>query len=236
MSRFAPQSSLEPRPRLRKTRSDYQHLKARRQLGSGLASYWLGVVLAGLGGPASGCLVTDQITFEEEPNVPPVLLKAPGVKEDLGSIVWIDRSMRPTWDLRLKVRDENVEQDLVAHFRVKHEGEEFPPFDSIDLPAPPDGSVLRDLLVIVQTETLYVGECHRLEVAVSGSFFPFEERPTPAFFDALRGPEDDIFVGMWWIWEGPGEMQATPEAKARLVESCNAIEVLGGASAVEQMP
>jgi hypothetical protein len=206
------------------------------RLGARLASYRVGVVLACLGGPAAGCLVTDPITFEEEPNVPPVLLTAPGERAYLGSNVWIDRTARPQWDLRLKVRDENVDQDLTAHYRIVHEGEISPPFDSIDVPARPDGAVLRDLLVTVQTEILNQRECHRLEVAVSGSFFPEDRNDQPAFFDAVDGPEDDIFVGVWWIWEGRGEMQTSPEDKARLIDSCNAIELLEGTSTVEPTP
>jgi hypothetical protein len=170
----------------------------------------------------SGCLVTDPIEFEAEQGSPPVLLDIPGTPTPLGHIVWLDSRAQSSWRLTLRVRDEDLGQALTAHYRFVREGESTPDFEPrVDVR--PTGTLTRDFDISIQAGQLRVGECHRLDVAVSGSFF--EGRDSPIFFDEVR-EEGDLARGTFWLWEGQGEEVATQQEKARLVESCNAIEEL----------
>jgi hypothetical protein len=165
-----------------------------------------------------GCLVTEEIPFDGEPNLPPVILSTPG-EPKIGSIVWINKSALPRWMLRVQVRDENVEQPLEAHFRIRRSSEMFAQFDSLPVPSA-TGTPLRDLDIFVDTASLHDYECHRLELAVSGSFI--EEETSPETFQIVTDRSDIAFAS-WWLWEGEG--RDTPDAnKLAVLESCAGFE------------
>jgi len=204
-------------------------------LGSALASWVprmvLRTLLVGLvSGPCAGCLVTDEIMFENEPNFPPVILDAPSPTAPIGSHVWIDSSADvKTWPLSVRVRDKNINQPLVAHWRVVADAErKDPSFEPLNLPP---GLLVRDLKILVQTEALELGTCHKLELVVSGSFF---KKVDPAYFEAVPdGAEDDVAKAVWWLLEG--DMHASAEEKARLIDTCNAVNgVVASDSVVDQ--
>lgn len=180
----------------------------------------------------AGCLVTDEITFDEEPDLPTVIVDTPGTKTPIGRIVWLDKSAQPMWDFAVKVRDENLAQELTAHYRVVTRENDAPPFQTVPLPA--SDMELRDLKLPVKSESLRDGECHHLQLAVSAAFFP---RTEPVFFDAVPpGRESDIAYASWWLWEGPGVMLATDPDKARLAQTCGAIEDLLAPTVVGVVP
>jgi hypothetical protein len=163
-----------------------------------------------------GCLVTEEIPFDEEPNLPPVILSKPGEPE-IGSIIWIDKSALPQWMLRVQVRDENVEQSLEAHFRIRRQIEMYPRFDSLPVPSA-TGTPLRDLDIFVDTAGLRDYECHRLELVVSGSFIAGLTTPEDFQF-VMSEDQSDIAFASWWIWEGEG--RDTPDAnRLAVLESC----------------
>jgi len=171
---------------------------------------------------SEGCLVTDKITFPTEPDIPPMIVDAPGTSTPIGSVLWVNKASTPAeFRLPVQVRDENLTQPLEAHWRVLTAGNASPPFDTF--PLSPQGQLLRDLTVVVRNDSLHMGECHRVELAVSGSFFP--NRTAPAFFDAAP-KDEDVAHASWTVWEGRGDALATPEEKAKLVDTCNAIEAL----------
>jgi hypothetical protein len=178
----------------------------------------------------SGCLVTEEITFDQEADLSTVIVDAPGTKTPIGSPVWLDKSEQPAWTFPVRVRDENVVQELTAHYRVVTEDEEFPTFESV--PVPPSGMELRDLTLTVKSESLRDGECHRLQLAVSAAFF---NGTRPVFFDAVPpGRELDVAYASWLLWEGPGSMLATD--LGRLAQTCGAIEDLLAPTVVGSAP
>lgn len=187
---------------------------------------WLGLAPAAL----SGCLVTDEITFEEEADLPTVIVDAPGTKTPIGSIVWLDSETQSSWPFPVRVRDENLGQPLTAHYRVVTAENEFPTFVPVELK--PSGAELRDLTLTVKSESLRVGECHRLELAVSAYFLGGTR---PVFFnEVLPGREGEVAHASWLLWEGPGDMLATD--LARLAQSCVTIEDLLAPALVEAAP
>ena len=179
--------------------------------------WWsLGLLLA----PLSGCLVTEEITFDEEPDLPTVIVDAPSSKTPIGRTLWLDKSAAPSWDFNVRVRDENVSQELIAHYRVVTQDTATPQFDTQTL-KPNNGEELRDLKLTVKAESLRVGECHHLELAVSAAFL---ESTRPVFDAVPPGRETDVAYASWSLWEGPGAMLATDWE--RLARSCRAIEDL----------
>ena len=176
--------------------------------------------------------MTDEITFDEEPELPPVIVDAPSTKTRIGDIVWLDSSAMSMWPFTVKVREGSREQNLVAHYRVVTEENKAPRFETDFVP--PGDDPLRDLEFFVKSESLQTGECHRLELAVSAAFFTGQ---APVFFDAVPpGREAEVAYASWWLWEGPGDALTTDPEKARIAQSCPAVEDLLAPSVVEQAP
>jgi hypothetical protein len=178
--------------------------------------------------PCGGCLVTEDYTFEAEPNLPPVILSKAG-EFAIGDHVWIDKSMLSEWRLQVQVRDENVEQPLEAHWRIVHEGDLTPPFER--LPVQVADQPVRELEIFVPTEGLHDYACHSLELAVSGSFQGFT---APMYFDTvLPGDESDVARAKWWIWEGEGEVLTPPANQLEIFNSCITVTVLTAGETIQ---
>jgi hypothetical protein len=188
--------------------------------GARLASFLLGTVATAFWVPCSGCLVTEEITFEEEPNSPPVILTRSGQPE-IGTNVWIDNSTQSEWQLRVQVRDENVDQPLEARWRIQTQDQMQPPF--VSRPILGGTEPVRELDIFVDTAGLQLYECHRFELVVSGSFIP--DRVEPPFFRIVLD-EDDLAYASWEIWEGEGEILTPPESRLKIFDSCTAFEPL----------
>jgi hypothetical protein len=209
-----------------------------RSAGSRLASVLLvsraalSVVLVA----CSGCLVTSEYEIPDPTNVPPIIQDDPASIAKIGSIIWLDSENPQNWpQFSVRVRDEDTEQVLDARWRLVKQGEPMPAFTVLQpLPA---GKLVRELQFRVESTRLSDGECHHLELAVSGNFWKDRatgmDRTEPVFFAEVMGDfPDDLALASWWIWEGQGNMQTTDDEKGRLLDSCNAKE-LGNPSPVE---
>jgi hypothetical protein len=190
--------------------------------GSRLASHWIGsVVTALLLALSGGCLVTDPITFNDEPDLPPSILNKPGFEPKIGGMLWVKKARTPEWDMEVQVRDENIQQEIVAHWRIRHEGNMRAAFEATTVPR--GDQPVRDFVFSVQSDDLREYRCHMLELAVSGSFFRHETRPQ--FFDMVQN-EGDIAYATWWILEGDGELDTPDEQRLSIFNSCETIETL----------
>lgn len=180
--------------------------------------------------PCSGCLVTEEFTFEAEPNVPPVLLSVAG-EPKIGRIFWIDNSVQSQFELKVQVRDENVEQPLEAHVRIQHQDEMAPAWaPPIAVPPAALGNPVRDLNIFIDTEGLQPYTCHLLELVVSGSFFPDVTEPE-LFQYVLPEDRDDLAFASWLIWEGEGP-STLPADKLHIIESCEPFADMIGAETI----
>ncbi len=169
-----------------------------------------------------GCLVTDKIVFPVDPDIPPTILDEPGTQTPkIGAIFCIDKPATPEWSLTVKVRDQNPQQELWAHWRVVGDNDPTPPFEKDMVPLPAVGQLGRDFTFKVQSDTLQEGKCHHLQLAVSGSFFDHTDPrfDDPRYFD-FPSNIDDLAEASWWVWEGKCD-PATGDS-ARLLASCQA--------------
>lgn len=182
-------------------------------------------LLIGLLAPLSltGCLVTDPIEFEEDVGSPPVLLD-PLSREFLGGIVWLSPEEPTSWTFSMRVWDEDVTQNLQAHWRIVKKDVPVPEFEKPTIELPATGAVVRELQIVLQSSQLTGGPCHRIEVAVSGSFYQGEGRDDPEYF-ALTRVDDDLSVGSWTIWRGEPDFVTDGDALA-IFESCPTINNL----------
>lgn len=164
----------------------------------------------------AGCLVTDSIEFEQAENWPPVILDKPRTSAPIGGVIWIDLdSDQNEWSFDVDVRDENVDEELFARVRIQTQDNRFPDYGP-DQVVQRTGRAMRELTITIPKGALRKGECHRLQLAVSGSFIT---RPGPEYFGATR-LADDLALASWMIWEGKGPLQVSQEQALELVESC----------------
>lgn len=170
---------------------------------------------------SGGCLVTDQITFEDEPDDPPDIRDLPTSKIKIGELFLVDAKMRQ-WPMKVLVRDENTTRELKAHYRIVHPDIPVdtmpPPFEEVPVPSGGLDPELREVSFTVQTDLLKIGACHRLELAVSGHFR--KRTDNNFFFDFPQdGFEDDLDKVSWWVWEGDDPERLN---KDLIIQSCNA--------------
>lgn len=167
--------------------------------GAGVAACVRGLGLVCLLGAAQGCLVTDTIDFPEEANVPPVITSAPGAVNPLNRFVRVDLDEvvdGGSNELRFDVlvRDENVSQRLEAKVFLNYRPEFASPDQELGyFQIPATGSVTRSAsFAVIRDRVRPAGECHKLELLVSGRF---------EFEAGSRNPEipDDIAQAVWWI-------------------------------------
>jgi hypothetical protein len=162
-------------------------------------------------------LVTDQVEFPTDPDIPPMILDAPHSLAPIGSQVWIDKAAQPSWEMSVRVRELNLGQELKAHWRLVNKDDPKPLFSERKLPE--GDSELRDLEFTVQSDSLRDGECARLDLAVSGSFSKHID--DPKWFDQPNNDhDDDLDTASWWIFEGEGPTKTSDADKARILSSC----------------
>jgi hypothetical protein len=187
----------------------------------------------------ASCLVTSPIDVAGKEDSAPVIRDDPGASPEIGSIVWLNSETTPEWTFSVLVYDEDISQTLNARWRLVTQNFKMPSFTQLEL-AP--GQNPRPLVIRINRNQLSKGECHHLELAVSGSFItvnPVTGLPVtePSLFRfPVPGREDDLALASWWLWEGRGSV-AQPDEKVRLVESCAALEtLLGTPSAIMEPP
>lgn len=176
----------------------------------------------------SGCLVTDQIPFEEAPLEPPVILNSPTSPRKIGYPFFVDKT-KSMWTMQVTVREKNSLRPLAAHVRiVDPEVDDAltppPSFDEFPVPTGGVDPELRDLTFQVQTASLKLNHCHRLELAVSGHFL--DSSDPLDFSKVARAFKEDLATAVWGVWEGKNEVT---EAQAKdLLDSCKAATDLLG--------
>jgi hypothetical protein len=163
----------------------------------------------------NGCLVTDEIKFDDEPNVPPVLIDSPGNKTPIGDIIYFDYSSDltgtsiddasdyapPSIQFSLRVRDENVGQPLEArrNIFVQDVSGKFGPFGNniVSVPIVYSREQVRDIDFTIETgffsdDTL----CYRVELAVTSAF---RNSVPNASNWSLPENDNDIAKTRWYV-------------------------------------
>jgi hypothetical protein len=172
--------------------------------------------------------VTEEFRYDEEPNLPPTILSVPGWPQ-INTMHWVDSSTRSEFQLRVQVRDENVDQQLFAHIRIRRLADPTPRFREEEVLR--NGMPVRDFDLFIDTTGLQQYECHRLELVVSGSFVRGFNQPLD--FDRVPdGLSDDRAYASWTILEGEGSNTPDPE-KLKIFNSCDAMENLLAPETVE---
>jgi hypothetical protein len=175
-------------------------------------------VLAVLGLVASGCLVADPIDFEPPRNNPPAFVIEQRPKLQVGDILFVDNRAAPSWSYTFRVRDPDVTQPLEVHWRIIN-GSDADPDREPTKSLPVNGSTIREFDIVISSVRLNSDECHRIEVAVSGSFLkPFEGDDEEFGLFLERSDRDDLALFSFWIWEG--ELSSNDSQK--LIDTCMA--------------
>jgi hypothetical protein len=169
----------------------------------------------------SGCLVTSAVEFEEEANVPPVVLDS--AEFPFGEVIEFDRRVPQDLRVGVRVRDENLDDELEIRARVSVEGND-PSRTFLICQADrfryPNGTPIRDALDLVLNQTqIMPGVCSQLEVFVSSRFLRECEDTDERFFDQPQDRED-IARAAYLIWEMSGDPRTNPTSSQAIVNSC----------------
>jgi hypothetical protein len=165
----------------------------------------------------SGCLVTDEIKFGDEPNVPPVLIDSPERKTPIGDIIYFnyfsssvapeDASAYtpPSIVFSLRVRDENIGQPLYARRNLFEQNPNSGQFISkkdniVDVPIVQSMEKFRDIDFTIDVGFFEKPElCYRVELAVTSGF---KTSVPNANNWALPETDDDIAIAQWYVVRG----------------------------------
>ena len=130
-----------------------------------------------------GCVVTNKIEFDVPTNTPPAIVVTglagtpPGASID--RIIRVDRSdpTQPPVTLTFNVRDPDVSQSLEGRIFVDWDHDTGTGPAPALFTIPPSGTDVRSASQVVPDNLLRgVGECHRIELLVAGSFGPPDGR------------------------------------------------------------
>jgi hypothetical protein len=155
--------------------------------------------------------VTEEFPLDPPPNDPPSIVAVPGQPAP-GEIINIQKRLLPNgWPFTVRIRDENITQELEARLRIVTSPSEEPRFEPFPVLA--GDRPERDLTIRIETATLKEGKCVALELAVSGSFVDIENPP----FTGVPSGSNDLARAKWWIWEGDLTLEEVRKANA---DSC----------------
>lgn len=191
-------------------RSDHRWL---RRLGATGLRVAHSLVVLGISSAAlvlsTGCLVTEDILFEGQDDVPPSFVFRPRSVPPIGDILEVNADTREVegmtnLEFNVQVLDPNVQQALETQIRLRTLANASPASnellvineDGLDIPG--TGSAVRDFRFSFLTTVLREGQCHQLELAVSGDF---QEGADDERYFALPTRPGDVAVATWWIWE-----------------------------------
>lgn len=170
-------------------------------------------------GSLSGCVVTAPIDFEPPANNPPAFVMERPPKLQMGEIKFVEAEDAPSWTFNLRVRDQDVDQELEMQWRIVTSG--VPRDRNLTRIVPATGEQVREFSITVDLGKLDTDSCHRIEVAVSGSFvrpFDDESEDLTRFADVEVENRFDVALFTFWIWEGgPNANDAN-----KLVQTCGA--------------
>jgi hypothetical protein len=173
-----------------------------------------------------GCVVTNPVEFKDEVDVPPLILDDPSLPN--GSIIKFEKIEGNVEGpkeifIDLQVRDDNLEQRLYVRTRIT-KGD-----SSVILSSCPDaelarqGQALSVYTLPIPQASLNPGECHKVEIAVSGGFtgcYSKNDELQRDRFDWVKDP-DDIARATYWVWEVGNDLLADPVRAQTLIKSCN---------------
>jgi hypothetical protein len=164
-------------------------------------------------------VVTDPIDFQPPPNNPPAFVMERPPKLQMGEIKYVLARSQPTWTFPLRVRDQDVEQDLELQWRIVTGGNARDREPTAVWPA--TGDQVREVSITVRQGDLKTDSCHRIEIAVSSSFErPFEGEMEDLTQFAEVAPQNrfDVALFTFWIWEG----MPSANDPTKLVDTCGA--------------
>jgi len=154
----------------------------------------------------SGCLVTDEITFDyEEKNVPPVILDVQGSKTPIGEIIYFDVESPSTIEFEFLVRDENIDQPLEGRSKISYQqylGSTvvfIPTIDTRVIPIPADYQPIRNSGFNYSEDSFERDNCYRIDLAVS---FEFENESDQLRYWDIPAAEGDIARARWYVVTG----------------------------------
>lgn len=149
----------------------------------------------------AGCLITDPIDIPDEQDYPPSIisdLAAPEPRYPIEQVVTLDRDVDTSLTFAVRVRDANLEQDLdyaVYYNFVPNSANTTLTTGTI----PGDQGFERPLPFTLNDLTRFTrGQCHKIELRVSGDLQPDGFPPDPAEGEEDPGPVD-LDVAVWWI-------------------------------------
>jgi hypothetical protein len=199
--------------------SNHGALRPRVSLGARLASLSAQALVLAVLGSLSGCVVTDPIDFEPPANNPPAFVMERPPKLQMGDIKYVRKQSAPSWTFTLRVRDQDVEQELEMQSRIVTSGE--PRDRKATRIVPATGEQVREFSIVVDQGEIEPDTCHRIEIAVSGSFVrPFEDETEDLtrFADVEVENRFDVAIFTFWIWEG----EPSANDPTKLVATCGA--------------
>jgi hypothetical protein len=161
----------------------------------------------------SGCLVTDEITFDTEENVPPVILdvQSSNTRIGIGDIVYFDVESPGTIEFEFRVRDENIGHPLEYRRKilVPGSGTFVPNEDTKDRIIPPSYEPIRYYKDTIGNDAFERDSCYRIEVAMS---LDFEYASSDLYRWNVPVEKDDVSETNWYIVTG--ESAGCPKVKA----------------------
>lgn len=143
----------------------------------------------------AGCIATNPVEFTAEENFPPSAISQPTAQyplRDIGQLNLDDPVETPELPLEVIIRDPNIEQTLQYRIFLDSPtppGAEFP-IDQGDID--PVGTVERPDTFNIPYDALAPGECHKIELLITGQFAGFVEPRRPV-------EEGDIDARTWWV-------------------------------------
>ena len=113
----------------------------------------------------------------------------------------------------------NVTEPLEARLRVRTHLNRTPQYKPEQV-VQVTGDVDREFTVRFEMGDIKDGECHELQLAVSGSFL-HRDPPNPGLFD-ITDDADDLALASWLIWEGKeSDADNVPDQQAgAIVNTC----------------
>jgi hypothetical protein len=150
----------------------------------------------------SGCLVTENVTFEEEENIPPALYDEPGSKTLIGSTLSFNRDDLEAGEIvfSLQVRDENVLQTLKTRYELRSP-QETSPLIEVGPEVGISGEPIRHFEFAIPVSAIRPDYCYRLQLVVTSGF---ESHPTLWDKPLIDG---DLARARWTVVEEGASMQ-----------------------------
>lgn len=160
--------------------------------------------------------MTSPVEFEEEVNIPPVLLDS--TESPLGGLYEFDRLIARELRLDVRVRDENVDDEVHLRARVSVEPSTMGYTEVCpEIYIPPSNEPERAAGTLTLTESqIQRGACNLVEIFVSSQFYQDCEEDNYS----LPADRDDLASGRFWVLDLTGDPYLNPMRAQALLNSC----------------